>query len=132
MERFLDDGPKAENIYQKISEDIGSISTSISVQEIADIATKLDLSADTLRTLGLFTGFLAERRHRQIVEANLRQSRLLTQAPKTFEDFDFGRIAGADIEALKNLSTLSHLEAHVNIALIGPEGVGNYVGKKIM
>lgn len=44
--------------------------------------------------------------------------------PKTFENFDFGRMQGRDSAALESISSMSSLYARKNIAFIGPGGIG--------
>lgn len=51
-------------------------------------------------------------------------SRLPLKNPKTFENFDFSVIKGRDVERLKNVSSLSAVYAHRNLAFIGPAGTG--------
>jgi DNA replication protein DnaC len=51
-------------------------------------------------------------------------SRLPRKEPKTFDNFDFSRIHGKDVEVLKNISTLAPLYARKNMAFIGPQGIG--------
>ena len=53
-----------------------------------------------------------------------QMSRIPLKNPKTFDNYDFSRINGKNVDTLKELSTLSSLYAHKNIAFIGPQGVG--------
>ena len=53
-----------------------------------------------------------------------QMSRIPLKNPKTFDNYDFSRIKGKNVDTLKELSTLSSLYAHKNIAFIGPQGVG--------
>ena len=63
-------------------------------------------------------------RHEHLVEMLTSMSRIPTREPKTFDNFDFSRINGKNVDALKNLASLSSLHAHKNLAFIGPQGVG--------
>ena len=66
------------------------------------------------------------------VEVNERQSRtriLLTQmagfpAIKTLNDFDPHLVAGVSVKQLASLGSLSFMERHQNVILLGPSGVG--------
>ena len=58
------------------------------------------------------------------VEFLLRTSRLPQKVPKTFENFDFSRITGRNVEKLRSLPTLSALYSHKNLAFIGRPGTG--------
>ena len=58
------------------------------------------------------------------MEFLLRTSRLPLKVPKTFDNFDFGRITGKNVDRLRSLPTLSALYAHKNLAFIGRPGTG--------
>ena len=68
--------------------------------------------------------YLKEKRHDNLVNMLQQMSRIPLKNPKTFDNYDFSRINGKNVEALKELSTLSSLYAHKNLAFIGPQGVG--------
>lgn len=67
---------------------------------------------------------LVQNKNDAIVNSYLRLSKLPLKQPKTFENFDFSRLQGNNIEKLKSLSTLAALYEKRNIALIGPQGIG--------
>lgn len=67
---------------------------------------------------------LCEQKNETIISTLLKMSRLPLKEPKTFDGFDFSNIHGKQVEALKNLSTLSAIHARKNLAFIGPQGVG--------
>ena len=67
---------------------------------------------------------LAEKKQATTVHTLLKMSRLPLKNPKTFENFDFSVIKGRDVERLKNVSSLSAVYAHRNLAFIGPAGTG--------
>lgn len=54
----------------------------------------------------------------------LKLSRLPLTEPKTFSNFDFSYVHSNNLEKLKNLSTLSPLYEHRNLAFIGPPRIG--------
>ena len=53
-----------------------------------------------------FMEYLKEKRHHNLVEMLQTMSHILCREPKTFENFDFKRINGKNVDALKNLSCL--------------------------
>ncbi len=63
-----------------------------------------------------FMEYLKEKRHHNLVEILQTMSHIPCREPKTFENFDFKRINGKNVDALKNLSSLSTLHAHKNLA----------------
>ena len=76
--------------------------------------------------------YLAERRRQNKVEMYLKTGRLPPEAPKTFANFDFDRLRGADRAAIEQLPAMANLYARRSLASVGPEGVGNYAEKRIM
>ena len=58
------------------------------------------------------------------METCLKTGRLPPEAPKTFANFDFDRLRGADRAAIEQLPAMANLYARRNLAFIGPEGVG--------
>ena len=68
--------------------------------------------------------YLLEKRERSTVDFLLRTSRLPLKVPKTFDNFDFSRVTGKNVDKLRSLPTLSALYAHKNLAFIGRPGTG--------
>ena len=68
--------------------------------------------------------YLAERRRQNKVEMYLKMSRLPPEAPKTFANFDFDRLRGADRAATGQLPAMADPCARRSLASVGPEGVG--------
>lgn len=67
---------------------------------------------------------ISELKTETVVSTLLKMSRLPLKNPKTFDNFEFNRISGKDIDRLVGLPSLSALYAHKNLAFIGPQGVG--------
>ena len=68
--------------------------------------------------------YLLEKRERSTVDFLLRTSHLPLKVPKTFDNFDFSRVTGKNVDKLRSLPTLSALYAHKNLAFIGRPGTG--------
>lgn len=96
----------------------------VSSEELAELAEELSLSSREVSSVAAVFAYLAERKRAAAVETLLRLSRLPQKVPKTFENFDFGRIQGRDSAALESISSMSNLYARKNIAFIGPGGIG--------
>lgn len=93
-------------------------------EEFAAVVQKNNMSdAEVLAVSKVFDSLLAKR---EISAVNflLRTSRLPLKAPKTFENFDFSRISGKNVDRLRSLPTLSALYSHKNLAFIGRPGTG--------
>lgn len=95
-----------------------------SAEEFATLVQKNNMTDTEILAVATVLGYLKEKKEHSTVEFLLRTSRLPLKAPKTFENFDFDRITGRNIEKLRNLSTLSALYAHKNLAFIGKPGTG--------
>lgn len=114
----------ATALYGRVSERAAFLDVSISPEELADLAVRLDMGGDELSALEAVFTYLADKRHDQVINTLLKLSRLPQRAPKTFEGFDFDRIRGRDAAALRKLPALSNLHARKNLAFIGPGGIG--------
>ena len=114
----------ATALYGRVSERAAFLDVSISPEELADLAVRLDMGGDELSALEAVFTYLADKRHDQVISTLLKLSRLPQRAPKTFEGFDFDRIRGRDAAALRKLPALSNLHARKNLAFIGPGGIG--------
>lgn len=112
------------DLYQRISDHAFGFKVALSVEELATLAVQHDFGERELATLATVFEYLSDRQREQAIATLLKLSRLPQKAPKTFENFDFGRIQGRDAEALRKLSSLSNLYARKNIAFIGPGGIG--------
>lgn len=113
-----------QDAYRTISDLAALCRITITPEEAACIAQEMDLGSSELKAIGDIFSYLAKRRHDATIETFLRLSRLPRKVPKTFENFDFGRIQGKDAKALAALPSLSALFARRNVAFIGPQGVG--------
>ena len=94
------------------------------VEEFAAVVEQNDMSdAEVLAVSKVFDSLVAKR---EISTVNflLRTSRLPMKVPKTFDNFDFSRITGKNVDRLRSLPTLSALYARKNLAFIGRPGTG--------
>lgn len=113
-----------ESFFEKIQEDAKYLDVDFSVQEIATLATEKNFSDEQLTAIYESFRYLQQKKENIIISTLLRTSRLPLKNPKTFEDYDFGRLRGEYVDVLKNISSLSLLYARKNLAFIGPPGVG--------
>lgn len=95
-----------------------------SAEEFAVLAQKNGMTDSEILAVSKTFEYLRDKKKRESVEFLLRTSRLPLKVPKTFDNFDFNRITGKNVEKLRSLSTLSALYAHKNIAFIGKPGTG--------
>lgn len=116
----MSDAPSYEcmNIYSK------HLKLDMSGGELAKFAAERQYSADQVNAVLEIMHYLDDKKHKNTINTLLRLSKLPTKVPKTFESYDFTRVHGKDVEMLKNLSALSEVNAGMNIAFIGPPGVG--------
>lgn len=112
------------SIYDTLQDTATYLKLSISSQEIAQFCTEKNLDEGKIGAISEFMTFLKNKRHENHVGMLQTMSRIPHREPKTFENFDFSRINGKNVDALKNLPSLSSLHAHKNLAFIGPQGVG--------
>ncbi len=82
------------------------------------------LSHDQTQAIDDFLQYLRNKKIQSTIDMYLRTSRLPLKFPKTFSNFDFSAIKGKHADRLKALSDLNAIQAHKNIAFIGPPGTG--------
>lgn len=111
-------------IFDEIEKTASYLKLSITSQEIADVMIKNKYDGDKALAISEFLSYLKEKRHDNLVNMLQQMSRIPLKNPKTFDNYDFSRINGKNADMLKNLSSLSSLYAHKNLAFIGPQGVG--------
>ena len=110
--------------YEQIRESAKALGLSLPEDEMASLAERLDMGNRELEAVGGVLAYLAERKRQNKVEMYLKMSRLPLKAPKTFGNFDFGRLRGSDCSEIEQLPAMANLYARRNLAFIGPEGVG--------
>lgn len=110
--------------YGDVCADLASLGIALAEDELASVADRLDMGERELAAVAGVLSYLSERKRERTVAMRLSMSRLPLSSPKTFENFDFGRIGGADRSTLEQLPALANLHARRNLAFIGPEGVG--------
>lgn len=110
--------------FEHIQEAAAFLRLELSAQEMASLSADHDFGEAEILAIAEILRYLRDKKRNQIVTTLLRMSRLPLREPKTFENFEFGRLHGKQAETLKNLPTLNALYAHRNLALIGPPGVG--------
>ena len=93
-------------------------------EEFAALAQQHSMTSEEILAISKTFEYLQDKKKCESVEFLLRTSRLPLKAPKTFDNFDFSRIAGRNIEKLRGLSTLSAVYSHKNLAFIGKTGTG--------
>ena len=113
-----------QNIYEKMDTFAGNLKLDFSGKELAVIASDHHYTEDQLAAIGEVFDYLSNKKHETVINTLLKMSRLPTKEPKTFEGYDFTRLHGDDLQALKSLPALSDVNAGRNIAFVGPAGVG--------
>ncbi len=113
-----------KDMYSCIQDTASYLKISISAQEIAQFCTDKSLEGRQIAAISDFMDYLKGKRHSNLVGMLQTMSRIPCREPKTFDNFDFKRISGKNVDSLKTLPSLSTLHAHRNLAFIGPQGVG--------
>jgi len=113
-----------DSLFEQIQDATEYLGLDITAQEMAQLAIDRQISEEGIQAVVKTFSYLKKKKNESIVSTLLRLSRLPLKEPKTFEGFDFSQLHGRQIETLRNLSSLSALYAHKNLAFIGPQGVG--------
>jgi DNA replication protein DnaC len=112
------------SIFDDISGAAAAAGAPISPGEVASFALEGGYDDGALECAGALLARIAEARRIEAVEALLKASRLPLASPKTFDNYDFGRLVGDNVAALSDLRNLACLHARSNILLTGDPGVG--------
>jgi len=113
-----------DSVFKQIHENAKYLNLDLGEKEMAQYAFEKELSAENIQVIANILDYLSQKKKESIISTLLRLSHLPLKEPKTFESFDFGQLHGKQVDALKNLPSLSALHAHKNLAFIGPQGVG--------
>ena len=97
--------------YELASDAASRLGIAVGAEELATLASDLDLGDGEMAAVAATFSYLAEKRRLASIETLLRLSRLPRREPKTFEGFDFSRIQGRDAAALGKLPSLADLLA---------------------
>ena len=111
-------------LYDNITKYAKDLHLDFSGEELAKLAVDNNFQPDALNAIGQLFQYLDEKKNDTVINTLLRMSRIPLKAPKTFQNYDFSRIHGQDVDSLKALSTLAEVYSGTNIAFIGPPGVG--------
>lgn len=117
-------GATIADAYERASASAGALGLDLPPEELASLAVEHDMGASEIEAVGRVLGFLVEKSRQNTIDTLLKMSRLPRKDPKTFDNFDFGRMQGRDAAALGKLPSLASLHARKNLAFIGPHGVG--------
>jgi DNA replication protein DnaC len=113
-----------ESVIEKIQECTDALKLTSYAGRLPMFLETESMSPDQLDAVYKVLSHLSEQKNEAIVQTLLKMSRLPLKEPKTFENFDYSRLHGRQIDALKELPNLSALYARKNLAFIGPPGVG--------
>lgn len=96
----------------------------LTVEELAAVVEQNDMSDAEVLAVSKVFDCLLTKQEISTVNFMLRTSRLPMKVPKTFDNFDFSRITGKNVERLRSLPTLSALYARKNPCLYWPTRYG--------
>lgn len=77
--------------YELASDAASRLGIAVGAEELATLASDLDLGDGEMAAVAATFSYLAEKRRLASIETLLRLSRLPRREPKTFEGFDFSR-----------------------------------------
>lgn len=113
-----------QSAFERIAADARAIGANVPAAEIARLAEDRGMGAAEVEAVAETLSYLAAKKRERAARMHLNMSHIPQKSPKTFDNFDFGRVGGKGGEALAGLPAPANLYARRNLALIGPEGVG--------
>lgn len=112
------------DMFENINDCCVNLKIDLCGAELAKIAVDGNYTAETMEALSHLFTYLSTKKDAAMVQDILNKSRLPKSAPKTFDNFDFTRIRGQDVERIKGISSLATLYSGSNITFVGPPGIG--------
>ena len=113
-----------ESVFDRILSNASLLKIDPYADGLIDFINSENMSIDQIDAVCKVFDHLRDRQKEVIINTHLKMSRLPLKEPKTFDNFDFSNVHGKQVDALKNLPSLSALYARKNLAFIGPQGVG--------
>lgn len=113
-----------QSAFERIAADARAIGANVPAAEIARLAEDRGMGAAEVEAVAETPSHLAAKKRERAAQMHLNMSHIPQKSPKTFDNFDFGRVRGKGGEALAGPPAPANLYARRNLALIGPEGVG--------
>lgn len=86
-----------ETVFEMVRESAGTLKIDISVEELALFSEKYGFDQEQLSAIQEIFGYLAEKKHLNMITTLLRLSRLPVKQPKTFDTFDFSVLRGKHV-----------------------------------
>lgn len=114
----------SESIFETVANRCSSLRVDFTSSEFAMLAEKHEMTDAEINAISNVIEYLWEKKSEATVRMLLKTSGLPLRHPRTFDNFDFSVIKGKNVEKLKNLSSLTTIYAHRNVAFIGPPGTG--------
>lgn len=90
------------------------LNLSITEEELAKLCESEAMDKKQIEMIYKVFEKLVQNKNEAIVNTCLRLSKLPLKQPETFENFDFSRLQGKDLEKLKSLSNLSNLYSYIS------------------
>lgn len=112
------------SLFDAVEEYSSQLKLDFSAEEFASLAEANNMGHGEILSVAKVFEYLKDKKAQATVDFLLRTSRLPLKHPKTFENFDFSRIGGRNVDRLRNISSMSAIYAHKNLAFIGKTGTG--------
>lgn len=113
-----------DDVFSRITADIEALKITAYASGLSELFDARGMSVEQLEAVACVFDHLRLQKEETIHNTLLRMSRLPLNEPKTFAGFDFDHVQGKQMEALRNLPSLTAVNAGRNLAFIGPQGVG--------
>lgn len=114
----------SNSVFEEVEQCSRILKLDFSSVELANLAEEYEFTDESNEAIRHVFEYMKQKKIETTIHTILKMSRLPLKDPKTFDNFDFSVIKGKDADRLKNLSSLSAIYAHKNLAFIGPAGTG--------
>lgn len=83
-----------QSAFERIAADARAIGANVPAAEMARLAESRGMGAAEVEAVAETLSYLAAKKRERAVQMHLNMSRIPQKSPKTFENFDFGRVRG--------------------------------------
>ena len=110
--------------YELASDAASRLGIAVGAEELATLASDLDLGDGEMAAVAATFSYLAEKRRLASIETLLRLSRLPRREPKTFDGYDWSAVSWPEGMGRESLLALDFVERREDLVLMGDVGTG--------
>ena len=112
-----------QSAFERIAADARAIGANVPAAEMARLAEDRGMGAAEVEAVAETLSYLAAKKRERAVQMHLNMSHILQKSPKTFDNFDFGRVRGQDGYVFALSAQTYLIEYHPDESLVGADAI---------